>query len=140
MQISLIPYEHLDEVWPKIEEYMEGAAEYTFGRFIAEDILDGLKTKPQQLWIAYNETEILGGVVTEIMVYPRMNTLTMHFTGGKELPKWKDPMLSALQLFAQANDCSVIESFGREGWGRVFKNDGYKSRFTVYELPVEKIA
>ena len=138
MQVSLIPFEYLDEVWPKITGYMEGAAEYTFGRFNAEDILDGLKTKPQQLWIAYNDAEILGAVVTEIMVYPRMNTLTMHFTGGKELAKWKSPMLEHLQIFAQANDCSVIESFGREGWGRVFKDDGYKSRFTVYELPVEK--
>jgi hypothetical protein len=64
----------------------------------------------------------------------------MHFTGGKELPKWKAPMLECLQLFAQANDCSIIESYGREGWERVFKDDGYKPRFTVYELPVEKVA
>jgi hypothetical protein len=46
--------------------------------------------------------------------------------------------LKVLQRFAKDNDCSVIESYGREGWGKVFQNDGFKSRFMFYELPVEK--
>jgi len=140
MQASLIPTEHIPDVWSKIEEYMQGAADYTYGRFTKEDILAGTLTKPQQLWIAFDEQDnnaIYGAVVTEIIDYPRMRALVMHFTGGKDLPKWKTEMLSLLRRFSKDQGCSIIESYGRPGWEKVFKDDGYRKPFTFYELPVE---
>jgi len=140
MHISYIPTDHVDTVWPEIEEYMHGAAKYTYGRFTVDDILSGLKEKPQQLWIAFDdEAKVYGAVVTQISAYPRMNSLVMHFTGGVELPLWKDAMLEVLQRFARDSNCAIIESFGRNGWGKVFKNDGFRERFMFYELPVEKL-
>jgi hypothetical protein len=140
MKASYVPVEHVDTVWPLITEYMQGAADYTYGRFNVEDIRVALHNQPQQLWIAYDDAseEIYGAVVTQILTYPRMSTLVMHFTGGKELPKWKAPMLELLQKYAKDSGASVIESYGREGWAKVFKNDGFVSRFMFYELPVEK--
>ena len=138
MQISIVPREYVENVWPQIQEYMEGAAEYTYGRYNAEDIKQGVLTKPQQLWIAFNEdNKIYGAVVTEVIVYPRMVSLVMHFTGGIEVLKWKPDMLKMLQRFAKENGCNVIESYGRAGWSKIFKNDGFNSRFMFYELPVE---
>jgi hypothetical protein len=82
MQISFVPLEYIDVVWPQIETYLDGAARYTYGRFTVEDIKAGIETKPQQLWIAFEEDDtILGAVVTEILVYPQMKALVMHFTG-----------------------------------------------------------
>jgi hypothetical protein len=138
MEISIVPVEHIDSVWPSVEQYLKGAADYTYGRFTVEDIKNRLYTAPQQLWIAYDEEIVYGAVVTEITQYPQMRTLVMHFTGGVELPKWKNEMLQMLQRFAKDQGCSVIESYGRIGWEKVFKNDGFKSRFMFYELPVEK--
>ena len=119
---------------------MIGAAEYTFGRFSAADIKSELirRKDEQQLWVAFeNEDNYYGAVVTEVFQYPQMRALIMHFTGGKRLPKWKKPMLEVLQKFAKENDCDVIESYGRPGWAKVFKKDGYEQRFIFYELPVE---
>jgi hypothetical protein len=139
MQVSLVPLEYIETVWPQIEEYMDGAARYTYGRFNVEDIKVGLFTKPQQLWIAFDEDNFIkGAVVTQVLTYPRMNALVMHFTGGIDLKEWKPMMLEIIQRFAKENGCDVIESYGREGWGKVFQNDGFKSRFMFYELPVEK--
>jgi hypothetical protein len=138
MEISIVPVEHIDSVWPSVEQYLKGAADYTYGRFTVGDIKNRLYTAPQQLWIAYDEETVYGVVVTELTQYPQMRTLVMHFTGGTELPKWKNEMLQILQRFAKDQGCSVIESYGRIGWEKVFKNDGFKSRFMFYELPVEK--
>jgi hypothetical protein len=138
MQVSLVPLDYLEDVWPQIEEYMEGAAKYTYGRFNVDDIKVGVKTKPQQLWVAFDDDNFIkGAVVTEILVYPRLRSLVMHFTGGVDLKEWKPSMLELLQRFAKENGCDVIESYGREGWSKVFQNDGFKSRFMFYELPVE---
>lgn len=137
MQVSVVLPEYIELVWPKIETYIKGAADYTYNRFTADDIKKGLINRPQQLWIAYDEGEIYGAVVTEVFSYPLMKALIMHFTGGKKLMRWKKPMLELLQRFAKDHGCSVIESYGRPGWEKVFKNDGYKEVFKFYELPVE---
>lgn len=66
---------------------MERAAEYTYGRFLAEDIKENL-TAPdtaQQLWIAFDKDKIYGAGVTEIIEFPRLKTLTMHFVGEMNL-------------------------------------------------------
>ena len=138
MNVSIVLPEDYERIWSHINDYMEGAARYTHGRFTCEDIKQGLiNNNLQQLWIAYEDDKAYGAVITEILEYPRMKTLIMHFTGGIELPKWKDDMLALLRRFAKDHGCKTIESFGRTGWKRVFKNDGFKSKFMFYELSVE---
>lgn len=137
MQISIVPAEYVASVWPDIEQYMQGAAEYTYGRFTVEDIKEGLLSKPHQLWIAFDDRKIYGAVVTEISEYPQLKALVMHFTGGIKLNEWKNEMLQMLQRFGKDCGCTIIESYGRPGWEKVFKDDGFKSRFVFYELPVE---
>jgi hypothetical protein len=134
MKISAIL--DIDQVWADIESYIEGAAKYTHGRYTADDIRQTFKEGGQQLWIAYDD-KIYGAVITEIMEYPQMRALVMHFTGGIQLPKWKNEMLSVLRSFAKDNNCQTIESFGRTGWKKVFSKDGFKSKFMFYELSVE---
>ncbi len=137
MIVSAVLPQDIEYVWSHIEDYMRGAAKYTHGRFEVEDIKNDLtKNRIQQLWIAYDD-KVYGAVITEIMEYPRMRVLVMHFTGGVELPKWKADMLELLQRFARDNGCKTIESIGRAGWKKVFKNDGFKSNTMFYELPVE---
>jgi hypothetical protein len=140
MIISLVIPKDYDLFFPAIEDYLELASQYTYGRYSAKDIQDEMRTNEKQnLWIAYKDNEIYGFVVTEIIEYPQMTTLMMHFTAGKELPKWKDLMLNTLRRFAKESNCKIIESYGRKGWGKVFKNDGYKIKFIFYELPLEAV-
>jgi hypothetical protein len=138
MQVSLVPTEYIELVWPNISNYIEGAAKYTYGRYTAFDIkYDLYNNEKQQLWIAFKDRNYYGAVVTEVCEYPQMRALVMHFTGGKNLLEWKTPMLKVLKQFAKENGCNVIESYGRPGWGKIFKKDGYEQKFIFYELPVE---
>jgi hypothetical protein len=137
MQVSIVDTKDIESMWPFIEGYMKRAAKYTYGRFEAEDIKEGLLTKPQQLWIAFDDTKIYGAVVTEVTEYPRMKVLTVHFLAGVEFETWKDPMLKLVQQFGKDNGCKLIDSYGRPGWERVWANYGYTKRFIFYELPLE---
>jgi hypothetical protein len=116
---------------------MNRAAEYTVGRYDVDDIFDSVTQYNHQLWVAFDETkDIKGAVVTAIKQYPRKKYLDLVFIGGDDAIQWKDPMLKMLQHWAFDNECDGIESSGRMGWGRVFKDDGYKMLWQTYELPI----
>jgi hypothetical protein len=137
MDITFIEQKNIDKIWHKVKGFAEDAAEYTYGRFTANDIRTNLKNNHQQLWIAHEGDEVYGFVVTEPTDYPQMKALIMHFTAGKEVLLWKDEMLKWIRAFAKEQGCEIIESYGRVGWSKVFKDDGFQKRFMFYELPVE---
>lgn len=137
MKVTLVPKEHVQELWPAVIPCMERAAEYTYGRYTVDDILDTVLEYDHDLWVAFNEDAvILGAVVTSFKHYPRMLALDLVFVGGHEGMTWKDIMLKTLQSYAFDSNCDVIESSGRLGWSKIFKSDGYKPLWQTYELPV----
>ena len=71
-----------------------------------------------------------------IKQYPRRRCLDMVFCAGDSGMEWKAPMLRILQQWAFDSGCDIIESSGRFGWAKIFKDDGYRPLWQVYELPV----
>lgn len=136
MEVSAVPAEFVKQVWPDVKEYMQGAADYTYGRYDVEDILDSITDYDHTLWIAFDVEGIKGAVVTNFIDYPRKRMLCMNFCGGVGVSDWQAPMLKLLQSWAKDNDCDGIESTGRMGWSKVFKSDGYKPLWQTYELPL----
>ena len=137
MKTTLVPREHIPAVWESIEGFAERCAIYTYGRFTARDMLEGLLTKDQQLWIAFDNEAIHGFWVTEVVVYPQMNVLALHFVGGRRFKEWLPDGFPKLQKFAKELGCSKMESYGRPGWEKMWQDHGYKKQFVFYELPVE---
>lgn len=137
MQVSLVPTEYVDSCWSKIEEFIEKAAKYTYGRYTASNIYDLIKEQDYQLWVAFTEENIFKGVVvTNIITYPQRKLLGMQFCGGVDLKEWKVSMLKLLKRFARDSGCDGLESTGRPGWAKIFKNDGHKATWVTFELPI----
>lgn len=137
MKTTIVPKEHINLVWDSIKTFVERCAKYTYGRYTAEDILKGLLTKDQQLWIAFDDKEIHGFWVTEVTTYPRMKALVLHFVGGRRFKEWLPDGFPKLQQFARDTGCSKMESYGRPGWEKMWQEHGYKAKLVFYELPVE---
>ena len=135
MQVSMVPNEYVDKVWPDIKDYLAGAAEYTYGRYTVEDIYDCLKEYEYTLWIAFNEEGIKGAVVTNFIFYPKKKYLVMTFCGGKDFEQWKEPIIKLLQHWAYDNGCDGLEAAARFGWSKVLKDCGYKPLWQTFELP-----
>jgi len=136
MKVSMVPTKHVTDIWDAVSPHLKKAADYTYGRYEVDDILDCITDYDYTLWIAFDEESIKGAVVTMMAQYPRKKYLDMVFTGGVELESWKAQMLDLLQKWAFDNECSGIESTGRPGWAKIFKTDGHKPLWNTYELPV----
>lgn len=134
--ISLVPSEHVPAAWDAVEPFMERAAEMTNGRYAVEDILDALLNRNHDLWIIFTEDKIVGSMVTAIRQYPRKKYLELSFIGGDDGMAWKAQMLDILQRWAYDNSCNGIESCARLGWAKIFKDDGYRPMWQMFELPM----
>jgi len=141
VNVTLVPQDQVLDVWPRIAEYMRESAEYTNGRYDAEDILSLILDYSYPLWIAFEGHDIKGAVVTRFVQYPKKKYLSLDFVGGArgEGMGWKDPMLAVMRRWAKDNHCQGIESTGRLGWERIFRDDGYVPGLRNYELPLEGI-
>lgn len=137
MKTTLVPKEHIDLIWGDIKTFAERCAKYTYNRYTAEDMLEGVKTKDQQLWIAFDDKGVHGFWITEVLVYPQTKTLALHFMGGKDFYDWLPDGFPKLLKFAKEMGCSKMEAYGRPGFEKLWKNYGYKKRLVYYELPVE---
>lgn len=139
IEVTLIPSEHATAFWPRIANHIERAAEYTYGRYTSDDILDSVTSYDHHLWVAFDpDTQVITGItITSIKQYPRKRCLDMVFCAGDEGMEWKAPMLSILRRWATDNHCDIIESSGRLGWSKIFRDDGYKALWQVYELPID---
>ena len=135
IQVSMVPKEYVLACWPDVKDYLQGAAEYTHGRYTVEDILDSIMEYDHTLWIAFNESGIKGAVVTNFCHYPKKKYLSMVFCGGEELDMWKPSMLKLLQHFAYDNQCDGVEATARLGWTKIFRDDGHKPLWQTFELP-----
>ena len=136
IEVSMVPAEYVDTCWDKIEPFAAKAAEYTYGRYTANNIYELIKDAEHHLWVAYEDDIFKGIVTTQVVTYPQRKLLSMHFCGGESLKEWKDPMLDLLKKYANDMGCDGIESVGRPGWGKVFEQDGYKALWVTYELPI----
>lgn len=137
MIVTLVPTDHVHTVWPAVTPLMERAAALTFGRYTVDDILAAVMHMDHQLWVAFAEGPVIkGAVVTALKKYPRMLALDLVFAGGDEGMEWKAEMLQTLQAWAYDNSCDVVEAAGRLGWGKIFRDDGYKPLWQMFELPV----
>lgn len=138
MKISLVPEQFAHDVWPDIKGFMADAAAETNGRYEEDDVLDLIINYHYLLWIAFNDSGIKGAVVTCFNEYPRKKYLHLMFCGGEKHGgmAWKNEMLSVLRSWAKDNECDGIEGFGRLGWEKVFKDDGYTPSLRSFELPL----
>lgn len=140
--VSAVPPEMLVVTWPKVRGFLQKSADRTYGRYELDDILMTCTDYDATMWVAFDQAtmEIVGVVITGFRQYPRKRYLDMHFIGG--VPgtgqKWKTPMLDTLRRWAKDNNCDGIESAGRPGWARMFKDQGYELKWHTYELPLEE--
>lgn len=138
MPITLVPKEHVMGIWDRVKPHMDKAAEYTYGRYDVDDILDNIIQYDHNLWIIYEGDEIVAALVTYFKHYPKKKFLDIEFVGSitGATAEWRTPMIKMLQHYAHDTGCDGIECSGRMGWGRMFiKDDGYKPLFQVFEIP-----
>jgi effector-binding domain-containing protein len=137
VNVSLVPGDHIDAVWDSVKDFLTPAIKVTNGRYMLYDVYAAIKAERMQLWIAFNdEREVLGCEVTSITDYPSRRVLTSVFTGGRKINLWKNEMMGILVQWAEDNQCTAIEGYGRKGWIRMLDAYGVKQSLILFEKDI----
>lgn len=134
--ISMVPYEEIPHVWPKVMPFLVEAVKLYAHRYSIEDILEQLLTQEQSLWVAYDD-EIIGAVAVKIVEFPKGRVLNIDLVGGKQIEDWYKDMNDTLYRYAKDIGCNLITAYGRPGWKAMAKKQGFKTVTYIFEREVE---
>lgn len=139
--ISYIEPKNIDVVWKNCEKLLRKSCQRSNNRSITEQIYVDCKNLTSTLWVIFDENnlEIVACIVTNIKRYPtEIKSLFIEHLSGKKMIFWKDLFLNCMIKFAKNNQCSVIESIGRDGFMNWIKDDNrWNSTHRVYEMKLE---
>ena len=124
-QLVLVTPGTIDLFWEQViplflqsSKYWE---EYTSIDGILASILDG----ERDLWIAMDDGGVFIAMLTEIVLYPKKKVLRFALIGGSNLKKALQ-FLDFIELMCVRKGIKSSEVWGRQGWLRVLKRNGYK--------------
>lgn len=131
--------EDVDAWWPKIEEWVTAALEHGPGLYAPVDVLERLRAREMQLWMACEDDRPLGCVTTSIERFPRKTVLVVGVVAGLRgrSRRWIRGMDALLKEFAAASGCDLQLAEGRPGWDRLVGN-GWRTVTTYYTREIER--
>lgn len=136
MKVSLVPFDHVDSIWNEVKALLAPACAVTSGRFTPYDVYVMLQTQRAHLWIAFDDSGVVGCIVTTLSDYPSKRYLCLLFTAGKKISRWTPQMNDLLTRWAEDNGCDGIEGQGRPEWARMYRRFGCEPLAVCFERNV----
>ena len=88
MKVYLVPQEHITQIYPDIEKYVDRMVPTAYGRFEKIDLVNDILSGKATLWVIMDEEDdnkLYGIIFTEWSYYPRKKMLSISFAAGDNL-------------------------------------------------------
>jgi len=140
MKIVRVQIQNLRKTWPHIAPHLRKAVSLSPQKIAMADVLDEAITGGYGVWAIIDEdsSKIVAACTTRVAIYPRTRALAIDFVGGGRMKEWIKELDTTMTAHAKELGCTFIEGFGRDAWGRVLKDYGWKAAYTTYEKDVTK--
>lgn len=123
----------IDQAWMQVSPILEKAIPYTDGKYSLEDINEGIKSRELQLWLSTRQEGPTTCMVTRIIQYPQEKILLIMLYAGESL-KNMIHFKPIIYNWAKENGCMSIYIYGRAGWEKVLKDEGYEKVYSVLRM------
>ncbi len=131
--IQGITSQFVEPAWEYVEDYIADALKHGIGEYTIDDIKQACQEQRMQLWIKWDDEEVKGVFVTQILNYPQLKVLLVLLLSGNNFKEWRDETDELLTRFAKEKECKYIELFGRKGWGKGFLSEiNYKEQVRLF--------
>jgi hypothetical protein len=117
----------IDGAWDACIPHLEKSFSRRVTAYSVEDLKNYCEAGLCQLWVAFEDGQVLGVAITLLTVEPMAKTCTIMNMGGTDFRRWVGPLNARLTAFARDNGCQKIEAVTRRGFSRFdpeFVEDG----------------
>lgn len=121
MELERVTPELVDELWPRIEEWVSEACSRSSGRYASDHVRRFAKDRIWQLWLVTAGAEVIFVGATENLIYPTgLKTIAWRIGTGEGREFWQREMMEFVLRQAKDEGCEMAEGSFRPGWRRVF--------------------
>jgi len=136
LDLSLVPYGHVHEVYPAIVPYLVKGQEWTLGKASIDDLSAQLFRPSTLLWIVFDQDskKITGYLATEIQQFPQARHFVVLHCGGEDgtLEATVHKVFDTFEQYAQQSGCDGLEFVGRPAWAKFVRARGYEQPQRLY--------
>ncbi len=126
MTIRIVPAKKAIEKWHTIEPFIQKIIDRIEAGHSTEQVLTEIQHNNMHLWA---EIQGRGVILTQFLRYPRYITLFVYMTGGQNLKEWGSEAHDIIEKFGRDNGASFVEFWGRPGWEKMARQNGYDEKF-----------
>ena len=123
-----VPSAEIDNVWDKVEPFLQRLEPRAHGDWTVGDIYAALKDARMQLWVSVRACKLIGVSITKIKKLPNKTVCLIVGAVGDEIDVWKHHR-KEIEPWARDNGCTEMEIIGRRGW--IKKLPDYEETYTV---------
>jgi hypothetical protein len=110
------------EYWDSVKDGLQASLDVDHNKYTLDDIKNALDAQKMQLW-AIHDGALKCVFVTQISNYPNRRILECLALNGKHPKQWISFLLENMYDYAKENNCDYMETGGRKGWEKMFKQN-----------------
>ncbi len=127
-----VPIDHIDKIWPLIDELVDRALRYAHGELTKDQVKGYLKSADMQLWAVIDEEEkkVLMIVITAVTDMPNFKVCRVALTSGGSVGMWRIAS-EHIEDWARSQGCQRLDAYTRPGVAKTMKRSGWTQLYTV---------
>ena len=120
VDMTYIPPENLDAVWPLVSPLIIAGAKAPDNHYTLEGLKEVLTDELWQLWVAWNGSEVLCTLMTEVYIDMEGKKVgSIRFISGKNRKEWLG-LIDELEEQMIRIGVVRLEMLARKGWAKEF--------------------
>lgn len=134
--------EDFEKLLDKIQPSLVAACAHSSGRFEAEDIISQIKSRQIQIWLAFEDDQLEGFLLSHVVYYSRTKTLKIFCCAGvgidgpgkfiSRIGDWVTS-IATIEDWAKSVGCNVIQIECPPTWALVLRDTTYKTTHIILD-------
>ena len=121
----------LADKWYLIKPYVEASLVHGMGDVTSYDLFIECLAATSQCWVREDGEEIIGVAITRILQCKQYKELVIVTTTSQGWFKHGYEILEIMENFARGAGCKYTTIYGRKGWTRALRDQGYREPYTI---------
>jgi hypothetical protein len=132
-QLICVAPDYVEQIWPHVASFVERALIRSKSDYSLDYVYRKLKGNMSLLWVVWNGDRLVACATTEICsLVDRGRVLVITTCGGRDAKAWLK-FLYDLEDYARDEKCDRVRLYGREGWKRALRDQGYVEPWIALE-------